>query len=158
MSGQFILSLQGPSGKIYHVDLGTAHGMKNCPMNLLSLSLLVKKGAIIHFEQDNCYIVPPGTLDQIPIQQNGGLFQVPMLKAVSGDNTSAQFLAKYNESSDDVQEYSFDVAGYSFLSGDLSLWHRRLAHISKERLLRIHGHNLVDGFHLVGNKKCDLWM
>ena len=152
VSGQFILTLKGPSGKLYRVDLGTAHGMKNCPMNLLSLSLLVKKGAIIHFEKSNCYIVPPGAQEKIPIQENGGLFQVPLLKSVYGDHSYAQFLGSYSESSDDDKNYSFDVQGYSFLSGDLSLWHRRLAHLSKEKLLRIHGHNLVDGFHLVGNK------
>ena len=50
VEGKFILTLKGPSGNLFRVDLGSAHGMKGCPMNLLSLSLLVDKGAVIHFE------------------------------------------------------------------------------------------------------------
>ena len=56
------------------------------------------------------------------------------------------------DSSDERLRFSFATESYSFLSGDLALWHKRLGHLSKEKLMRIHGHNLVDGFHLVGNK------
>jgi hypothetical protein len=154
VAGKLILTLKGPSGKLYRVDLGSAHGMKGCPMNLLSLSLLVKKGAVVHFEDTNCYIIPPGATEKIPLLQNGGLFQVPLKSPSYGDHRYAHFLGTSGgtEEEDDEMHHSFDLNTYSFLSGDLSLWHKRLAHLPKEKLLRIHGHNLVDGFHLVGNK------
>ena len=152
VEGKFILTLKGPSGNLFRVDLGSAHGMKGCPMNLLSLSLLVDKGAVIHFEKGNCYIVPPGSTEKVPLSRNGGLFQVPLMPSVYKDARYTSFIRSGGGSEDDDMHYSFAVNNHSFLSGDLSLWHKRLAHLPKDKLLRIHSHNLVDGFHLVGNK------
>ena len=36
--------------------------------------------------------------------------------------------------------------GKSFLSGDLDLWHRRMRHVSKERLKQVSAHGIIDGF------------
>mmetsp|Transcript_37940 Transcript_37940/g.76675 ORF Transcript_37940/g.76675 Transcript_37940/m.76675 type:complete len:1384 (-) Transcript_37940:372-4523(-) len=152
VEGRLIITLKGPSGKLYRLDLGTAHGMKGCPMNLLSLSLMIDKGSVIHFESGNCYIVPAGAKERIPLTREGGLFSVPLSPDLYGDHKYAQLVGAGGEFEDDRLHYSFAVGGYSFLSGDLNLWHKRLAHLSKEKLMRIHGHNLVDGFHLVGNK------
>ena len=47
--------------------------------------------------------------------------------------------------------HAYLVNGRCFAtSGDLQLWHRRLRHMDKERLLQIFKHNLVDGFKLTG--------
>ena len=56
VQGRLVVELLGSSGRKYNLDLGTAHGMKNCPMNLLSLSLLLDVGAVLHFEKGNCWI------------------------------------------------------------------------------------------------------
>ena len=47
---------------------------------------------------------------------------------------------------------SCSTNAYSFLTGDLHLWRRRLRHMPKEKLKMIHFHELVNGFHLTGNK------
>ena len=44
--GHLIIRVQDPaSGQVYFVDLGKAYGMKSVPLNLLSVSMLIKAGA-----------------------------------------------------------------------------------------------------------------
>ena len=52
VSGQLVLDLSDAHGCRYRVDFGTAHGMRGCPMNILSVSLLVEIGATLHFEKE----------------------------------------------------------------------------------------------------------
>ena len=42
--------VESPYGSQYHIDLGLAHAMRACPLNLLSVSLFLKVGAVVHFE------------------------------------------------------------------------------------------------------------
>ena len=59
LAGHLVIRVQDPaSGQVYFVDLGKAYGMKSVPLNLLSVSMLIKAGAVVHFEQDNCYFQP----------------------------------------------------------------------------------------------------
>lgn len=51
VQGRLLVDLVGSSGRKYRLDLGTAHGMKKCPMNLLSLSLLLDVGAVLHLNR-----------------------------------------------------------------------------------------------------------
>ena len=166
VQGQLVVTLQGPSGARYKLDLGTAHGMKNCPMNLLSLSLLLDIGAVLHFEQGNCWIQPPahlrpdGDSERIPLQRVGGLFQVPISKFVpkkikvntTGNFDAEDFPHNSEDEFDNTNLHSCALHGRSFLSGDLTLWHRRMRHMSKEQLKRVHAQGLVDGFHMSGNQ------
>jgi hypothetical protein len=62
------------SGQVYFVDLGKAYGMKSVPLNLLSVSMLIKAGAVVHFEHDNCYFQPAAGAARIPFQQNMAYF------------------------------------------------------------------------------------
>ena len=55
LEGHLVLLLAAPDGTQHHLDLGVAHGMAGCPLNLLSVSLLIKMGASLHFEEGNCY-------------------------------------------------------------------------------------------------------
>jgi hypothetical protein len=177
--GQLIISVKSSNGSIHRFYLGEAHGMKGCPMNLLSLSLLLDVGAIIHFERGDCYLQPPGTsslLDRIPLRRVGGLFQVPISKFLPSSPTPSSLAAPRqgatslgfglaampcpedfakNGDQTDCLCHSFAANGVSFLSGDLDLWHRRMRHFSKPKLKRIWSLGLVDGFHLVGNTNAD---
>ena len=84
VQGRLLVKLKGSSGREYLLDLGTAHGMKNCPVNLLSLSMLLDVGAVLHFEKGNCWIQPPtslqgaGVAERIPMEEKGGLFEIPL--------------------------------------------------------------------------------
>ena len=177
--GQLVITVKSQNGLIHRFYLGEAHGMKGCPMNLLSLSLLLDVGAIIHFERGDCYLQPPGTsskLDRVPLRRVGGLFQVPVSKCTPSSSSSSSSSAPRqgvpahgfgfagarrpedlinDDDSADSQFHSFAANGVSFLSGDLDLWHRRMRHFSKPKLKRIWSLGLVDGFHLVGNTNPD---
>jgi len=210
VQGQLIITVEGNSGTLHRFDLGTAHGMHGCPMNLLSLSLLFDVGSVIHFEKGDCWIQPPsakgtaGETERIPLQRVGGLFQLPISKFIyssfsRGENAanesaslnsgmlpgkcgllsaneseslnSGMLSGKFgllsaneserltsgmsrgsNNSYDNYLSHSCSIKGHSFLSGDLELWHRRMRHVSKTKLKQIWSQNIVDGFHLVGNK------
>ena len=139
LMGHLIIAVEDPtSGVKYHIDLGQSHGMKSCPMNLISVSLLIKVGAIVHFEKGNCFFQAYSGAGRIPFTQSRGMFHL----SVERSNLIPEV--------DDVR-HSYMVNGFCFAtSGDLQLWHRRLRHMPKERLLQIFKHNLVDGFKLTG--------
>ena len=52
----------------------------------------------------------------------------------------------------DPKFHSAVFKGKSFLSGYLDLLHRRMSHVSKERLKQLSAHGVIDGFNLVGSK------
>jgi hypothetical protein len=176
VQGQLIITVEGNSGTLHRFDLGTAHGMRGCPMNLLSLSLLLDVGSVIHFEKGDCWIQPPsahgaaGDTERIPLQRVGGLFQLPISKFIHssfqrGDSQKFGLLSANEDESlnsrmmrgsenpyDNHLSHSCSIKGHSFLSGDLELWHRRMRHVSKKKLKKIWSQGLVDGFHMVRNK------
>ena len=141
IQGQLVVTLQAQDGRKFLVDMGNAHGMRGCPTNLLSVSLLIDIGCVVHFEHGNCYIQPPNSDERIPLVREGGLFQLP-LAGVSSRTMHPEF----------VSEHSFSANGHSFLAGDLDLWHRRLRHMNKDLILKMANHNLVDGLNIIGNK------
>jgi hypothetical protein len=59
ISGALTITVQGPGDALYSFDIGTAHGMRKCPMNLLSLSLMIDLGCVFHFDKDNCWMDCP---------------------------------------------------------------------------------------------------
>ena len=52
LAGHLLIAVEAPGGSRYTLDLGPAHAMNSCPMNLISVSLLIKVGAIVHFEKN----------------------------------------------------------------------------------------------------------
>ena len=179
--GSLVVGVQSPSGLCHLIDLGTAHSMQSCPTNLLSLSRLVDVGAVLHFEQNDCWFQPPprfksqGESERIPLNRVGGLYEITLHKlALDADQADqadpdavqkihslfkAQVDSKFARENwdptdfNDPQFHSCAVKGKSYLSGSLDLWHRRMRHVSKEQLKRVHAHGLVDGFNLVGNSE-----
>ena len=137
--GHVVLRIQDPaSGTVYHVDLGPAHGMRGCPLNLLSMSLLMDVGAVAHFERGNCYFQAHPGAHRIPFIQKDGLFELEGL-----------YPTALPEVPNPVSSFSVNGQSYS-TSGNLHLWHRRLRHMPKDELHRIFQHGLVDGFKLSG--------
>ena len=67
LAGHLVLLIQAPDGSEHHLDLGVAHGMAGCPMNLLSVSLLIQMGAVLHFEKGNCFFRAKTNSEHIPI-------------------------------------------------------------------------------------------
>ena len=77
LQGHLILAIiDVTTGDKYRVDLGDAHGMQACPVNLLSVSLLIQSGAAVHFETDNCWFQANPQSPKIPFIQRGGMFQM----------------------------------------------------------------------------------
>ena len=136
LQGNLILAVQSPHGTVYNLDCGRAHGMQSCPLNLLSVSLLLKKGCVIHFEDGACYFQPAKGGERLPFRVRDGLFE---LDARRSDLDAAS-------------SFSCSPAGRSFgaISGDLTLWHRRVRHMSRQQLLRISKSEAVEGFMMKG--------
>jgi len=139
LMGHLIIAVLDPvTDQRYHIDLGLSHGMASCPMNLLSVSLLIKAGAVVHFQEGDCYFQPRPGSAKVPFTQEGGMFQL------LGEHVDAS-------PAETPIRHAYLVNGHCFAtSGDLQLWHRRLRHMDKERLLQIFRHGLVDGFKLTG--------
>ena len=148
VQGHLIMAVRDPrTGMVYHVDLGLAHGMAGCPLNLLSVSLLLKVGAIAHFETDNCYFMAHAGAPRIPFLHKDGMFQIMAESSLVPDVKPKS-------------KHSFAAHGQCFAtSATFKTWHRRLGHMSPLELSRIHKAGLVDGFKVTGpvtsSCKCD---
>jgi hypothetical protein len=138
MMGKLIIPVQDPvSSERFTIDLGVAHAMDSCPMNLLSVSLLIKAGATVHFEKGNSYFQAYPGARPIAFVEKDGMFQLVAEKGSSADAAAAML--------------SFATNGHAFgVAADLTLWHQRVRHMSMEDLLKIYKHNLVEGFTLRG--------
>ena len=150
----------------YVIDLGIAHGMRDCPLNILSVALLMKAGAVMHFEEGACYFKPFREAPKIPFEQlEPGLFQIKgedahslpgSLIETSPTQTTELISLPSPEvagtDSDIKCRHSYSVNGHVFAtSADLNLWHRRLGHhLPNSKLVQIFKHNLVDGFKVRG--------
>jgi len=82
LSGHLVICVEDPiSGFRYNIDLGQAHAMKACPMNLLSVSLLLQVGPSVHFEKDNSWFKANDTAEPIQFIQRDGLFHLLITKS-----------------------------------------------------------------------------
>jgi hypothetical protein len=179
VSGVLTITVRGPTGSLYSFNIGEAHGMRQCPMNLLSLSLLIDIGCVFHFDKVDCWMECPHTAQdggprvRIPLERVDGLFKLPIYKSspASPPCTRASFLTIDNDGNEfhtpivhdlidsamlheheaDLSMHSMSIEGTSFMAGDLDLWHRRMRHVDKSTLKRIHQQGLIDGFHIRGN-------
>jgi len=139
MMGKLIITVQDSvSLEKFTIDLGVAHAMDNCPMNLLSVSLLIKAGATVHFERGNSYFQAFPGATPICFVENNGMFQIMASKGSSPEGGNEPSLSYACESQ------AFGVAA------DLGVWHQRVRHMSMQDLSMIEKHNLVDGFKLRG--------
>jgi hypothetical protein len=146
LQGHLVLLIASPDGTQYHLDLGVAHGMAGCPMNLLSVSLLIKMGASLHFEEGSCFFRAHANSECIPIRQKDGLFEIEASRGDLVPGVSAGTGCSYT------------VRGKCFgTSADLRLWHRRVRHMDAKFLQRVYDSNVVDGFKLSGRgfSTCD---
>jgi len=55
LQGHLVIVVEDDDGKKHNIDLGIAHGMEQVPVNLLSVSLLLRSGCIVHLGENHCY-------------------------------------------------------------------------------------------------------
>jgi len=79
LQGHLVIVVQDDHGKLYKIDLGLAHGMSKVPVNLLSVSLLLKSGCIVHLEVGYCYLQLHKDGSHIAIRCNNGMFEIDAL-------------------------------------------------------------------------------
>ena len=116
LKGNLVVRVQAPDSSHFDIDLGTAHGMSSCPANLLSVSLLIKQGCVIHFEDGNCYFKPSKGGSPISILTQNGMFKLDVSR---GDARESELSGAQ----------TFCTQGHSFATyGNLTLWHRRVRH------------------------------
>ena len=56
LQGHLVIVVEDDNGKKHNIDLGIAHGMEQVPVDLLSVSLLLRSGCIVHLEENHCYL------------------------------------------------------------------------------------------------------
>lgn len=141
--GRLMLSIQDKVGRSYNIDMGTGFMMKNVPMNLISVSKVLRVGSIVHFESGNCYYQTDRSSPRFALLERDGLFELNVdewfatvgLSSTITENTAV----------------SFAVNGKVYgAMGDIKLWHRRMRHMPVQQLNAISRHNLVDGFNVKG--------
>jgi hypothetical protein len=72
---QLCLSVQDTMGRSYNMDVGKAFAMKDVPMNLISVSQILKLGSIVHFENDKCFYQALGDSSRFPLKECDRLFE-----------------------------------------------------------------------------------
>ena len=154
VEGQLCLSVQDFMGRAYNLDLGKAFAMKDVPMNLLSVSQILKLGSVVHFESNNCYLQAHGSTCRVPLRERDGLFELD----VNDWLATAAAAVDVGPEIPHLSGVSFAVDGKCYgVVGDMKLWHRRMRHMSVQQLNKISTHGLVDGFKLKGGHStaCD---
>jgi hypothetical protein len=63
-------------GRSYNLDLGKAFSMNDMPMNLISVSQILKLGSFVHFENDNRFYQARGDSCRVPLKERDGLFEL----------------------------------------------------------------------------------
>jgi hypothetical protein len=140
--GYLVVVLEDALGNQYEMHLGLAYAMKDLPVNLLSVSLLLKQNAVLHFEKSNCYFQPHRGGAKIPLIQENGMFQLPV-SALMASSTVRE----------EVSSYTVNGRCYG-ATADWATWHKRLAHrLDATKLHLILNQNLVDGFQVKGKAK-----
>ena len=64
-------------GVRFDLSLGVAYALDAVPMNLLSVSALMKEGATVHFEKGNSWLQHPDMPTRIMMEERRGLFVLP---------------------------------------------------------------------------------
>ena len=67
-------------GVRFDLSLGVAYALDAVPMNLLSVSALMKEGATVHFEKGNSWLQHPDMATRIMLEERRGLFVLPSSK------------------------------------------------------------------------------
>ena len=149
LRGHLVLKLYDPdTQEAHYVDLGEAHAAASCPMNLLSISLLIKSGCVVHLSQKESYFQIAEGGPKIHFITKNGLFQVvagPDDQAAEGKEVVAE------------DETSLPIAQVFATTVDLLTWHRRMRHMNVKSLKAILDRHLVDGFKVSGSsdpKRC----
>ena len=143
LQGRLVVSVVDEHANSFELDLGTSFAIDDLAVNLLSVSLLISKGAVLHFEKGNCYFEAHQGAPKIALIQANGLFHLPMESCLPKAPGDSGPLAR--------SCFSYAVGGTCYgASAAGRLWHRRIRHLPLDRLAAIHGKNLVGGFSIKG--------
>ena len=83
-AGDLKLTVVDENGVRFGLNCGVAFSLEKTPLNLLSVSALMKQGTVIHFENGNCWLKHSSSDARISIVQKGGLFLLPSSKLAAG--------------------------------------------------------------------------
>ena len=79
-AGDLVLDVMDSNGVRFGLSLGVAYALDAVPMNLLSVSALMKEGATVHFEKGNSWLQHPDMPTRIMLEERRGLFVLRSLR------------------------------------------------------------------------------
>jgi len=135
--GLLRLDLTSADGRRFNMNLGTAYILKDLPINIISVALMLEQGAVVHLEKGQCYLQPAPDSPRFPLQERGGQFHLD--------------LGTPGEDADVFCSYSGEA--HVFIgAADLSTWHHRLAHREKRDIVEWDRQGILPGLKLQGRQ------
>ena len=142
------------SGDKVDVEIENLGFLKDTPLNLLALSPLVEKGAIVHLEKGNCYLRvrkrDGSGYNHVPMEERGGLYIVRLEHYVGPEMIKRAYHAHKKLNLPDL--YAPFDGKICAPAASINLWHRRLNHMSPKSIKIMYDHGSIEGMEMKGGK------
>ena len=145
--GDFQLHARDPTTgeSLGHITLHDVSALKNSPLNLISVSMLVEQGSRVNFEKGNSYLEWKGK--RLPLLEQNGVYLVNLTDFVTAD--TALGLMDLDHEYDSVE---CDGVACPVVS-DMQLLHSRLGHQKGIDIKFLIDHDIVRGIKLRNTSK-----
>ena len=109
-----------------------------CPVNILSISMLCKQGLTFHFGNDGSFFTYQG--NRYLIKEQDGLYVINLNEVLQPEE--AQNIIKEHQPNKTLNE---NIVNYTY-----ELWHKRFGHIDKRRIKFMYDNGSVAGLNVDG--------
>ena len=145
--GDFQLQAKDPvtGESLGHITLNDVSALKNSPLNLISVSMLVEQGSRVNFEKGNSYLEWKGK--RLPLVERNGVYLVNLTDFVAADTALGLM----------DQDHEYDSIEYNGVAcpvvSDMQLLHERLGHQKGIDVKFLIDHDVVRGIKLRNTAK-----
>lgn len=148
VSGDFeVEAIDSNGDKIEPLKFQNINQLPECPINLISVSMLCREGLAFHFLPEHAYFTYKGT--NYPLEERNGLYVIDLSTILTPND-----LDNYTKTmpTDKAHEFktSTEAHGCTF-----DLWHKRFGHADKRRIKFLYDNGSVQGLDVNGKFKHD---
>jgi transposase InsO family protein len=148
VSGDFeVKAVDKKGGEIEPLLLKNINQLPNCPINLISVSMLCKEGLSFHFEPDHAYFTYKGL--NYPLEERNGLYVIDLHSILTPSD-----LDHYTKLMTPDMTHQFTASTQAH-GCTYDLWHKRFGHANKRRIKFLYDHGSVTGLDVNGKFKHD---